>query len=326
MRRKGKLKMDKDLKIIYSIWILGVLITMFLPLVSSSPALTDNLLSYWKLDDDLATTNVIDSLDVNDGTASQNTNLFSVAGKIDKAFNYTMSNELVNITGFTSTSQNYTFTFWANRRNIDFIFDYHVVTGNRIAITLGRWATDGQLTFYTDDETPESFGADAYLNTNQWYFLAITLDATGGTGEGFVNGSSVGELPYTGQDIGGQVHIGCCRTPTYNEFDGEIDEFGIWERVLTDAEILELYNSGSGLTYPFAAADTCTCAGLNEDWEIDMSDYCNITDSCDLGTGTLSFTGAGTTKCDAVIKTTNLGDPGASGLLSILDNCTIYVS
>ena len=77
--------------------------------------------------------------------------------------------------------------------------------------------------------------------------------------------------------------------------------------------------------YTEGAADTCTCTGLNNNWEIDMSDYCNITDACDLGTGTLSFTGEGITRCDAQIDTTNLGDPGAGGSLYILDDCWINI-
>ena len=74
-----------------------------------------------------------------------------------------------------------------------------------------------------------------------------------------------------------------------------------------------------------APVDTCTCAGAGNDWEINHSDYCNITDACDLTTGTLSFTGTGITKCDAVIKTTNLGDPGATGILKILSDCLIWI-
>ncbi|KKL54052.1 hypothetical protein LCGC14_2269270, partial [marine sediment metagenome] len=65
------------------------------------------------------------------------------------------------------------------------------------------------------------------------------------------------------------------------------------------------------------AGDTCTCAGLNNDWEIDHLDACNIVDDCDLGTGTLTFINTGTTTCDAQIDTTNLGDPGAGGILQI---------
>ena len=41
--------------------------------------------------------------------------------------------------------------------------------------------------------------------------------------------------------------------------------------------------------------DSCTCAGLNTDWEINMTDYCNITLNCDLGTGMLNFIATGVT-------------------------------
>lgn len=72
--------------------------------------------------------------------------------------------------------------------------------------------------------------------------------------------------------------------------------------------------------------DTCTCAGLNENWEIDHSDNCIITEDCDLGTGKLSFTGSGTTTCDARIDTTEMGDIGDGGQLNINDECLIMIS
>ena len=77
--------------------------------------------------------------------------------------------------------------------------------------------------------------------------------------------------------------------------------------------------------YEAPSVDTCTCAGAGNDWEIDHSDYCNITDACDLTTGTLSFTGTGITRLNSTIKTTNLGDPGATGILKILSNCLIWI-
>ena len=67
----------------------------------------------------------------------------------------------------------------------------------------------------------------------------------------------------------------------------------------------------------YGAADTCTCTGLNQDWEINMSDYCVIIDDCNLGTGTLNFTGIGNCTINAVIDTTDLGDPGSNATLWI---------
>jgi hypothetical protein len=40
-------------------------------------------------------------------------------------------------------------------------------------------------------------------------------------------------------------------SPT-SEFNGRVDETGVWTKVLTAQEITDLYNSGSGLTYPFS--------------------------------------------------------------------------
>ena len=71
--------------------------------------------------------------------------------------------------------------------------------------------------------------------------------------------------------------------------------------------------------------DTCSCPSLNENWETDMSDYCNITTNCDLGTGGLNFTGIGETRCNATINTVDLGDTGSSGILYIQDNCLINI-
>jgi len=77
--------------------------------------------------------------------------------------------------------------------------------------------------------------------------------------------------------------------------------------------------------YETGVSDTCTCPGSGENWEVDMSDFCVISEACDLGTGTLSFTGAGWCKCNASVDTINLGDPGASGILYIQDSCKITI-
>ncbi len=40
-------------------------------------------------------------------------------------------------------------------------------------------------------------------------------------------------------------------TYEFDSLNGSMDEFGIWNRGLTDNEVLELYNSGNALRYPF---------------------------------------------------------------------------
>ena len=78
-------------------------------------------------------------------------------------------------------------------------------------------------------------------------------------------------------------------------------------------------------TWTCESTDTCTCPGLNNNWEIDMADSCTISTNCDLGTGKLTFIGTGSTICNAVIETTDMGDPGAGAILYIGSSCIIYV-
>ncbi len=71
--------------------------------------------------------------------------------------------------------------------------------------------------------------------------------------------------------------------------------------------------------------DTCTCAGLNNNWEVNMEDFCDIVDDCDLGTGKLSFINSGNFTVDAIINTTDMGDPGSGGIIWMNDEGFIEV-
>ena len=72
--------------------------------------------------------------------------------------------------------------------------------------------------------------------------------------------------------------------------------------------------------------DTCICVGLNTNWEVDMADYCVITNDCDLGTGELSFTSTGNFTCDAKIETTDMGDIASGMKIYINDECKIIIN
>jgi len=73
------------------------------------------------------------------------------------------------------------------------------------------------------------------------------------------------------------------------------------------------------------ANDTCTCAGLDTNWEINLTDSCNLTSSCDLGTGDLSFTGAGTFRCNETLEITDMGSLVVDQHVIIQDNCNIII-
>jgi hypothetical protein len=72
---------------------------------------------------------------------------------------------------------------------------------------------------------------------------------------------------------------------TTSNVDWKWDEVGLWDRVLTAAEISTIYNSGNGLAYPFTGVtSTCTYSGTGN-WII--TENCRLTSSVRLQTGYL---------------------------------------
>jgi len=93
------------------------------------------------------------------------------------------------------------------------------------------------------------------------------------------------------------------------------DTYDVWNSTSCDTPFK--YNTTEG--------STCACPAVDNDWEIDMSDHCNITDDCNLGTGTLNFTGTGYMTCNATINTTSMGNLSADQKINVSETCIIYV-
>jgi hypothetical protein len=75
--------------------------------------------------------------------------------------------------------------------------------------------------------------------------------------------------------------------------NGYIDQTDLWGRVLTDSEVTTLYNSGSGLEYPFIPPVTNNCTYVSNNWVIPCSDTCNLTATNLMGKN-ITLYGAGT--------------------------------
>lgn len=78
-----------------------------------------------------------------------------------------------------------------------------------------------------------------------------TLETTASFSGSIGTGSAVLGLGMDITDGGSNVHL-----------VGALDEVGMWSRALSDSEVTQLYNTGTGLTYPFGpAADYLIVAG-----------------------------------------------------------------
>jgi hypothetical protein len=88
---------------------------------------------------------------------------------------------------------------------------------------------------------------------NTWTNIVLSRNA--GTTSFYINGSLDGTFSDEQEFSSQLITIGSVfdfpGDPNTLQYDGNIDEFGFWNRALTGAEITSLYNAGAGKSYPF---------------------------------------------------------------------------
>ena len=97
----------------------------------------------------------------------------------------------------------------------------------------------------SNDGNNQSSIVTGALSADTWYNIVGVYDASEGK-KLYVNGSEVSNDSEKGVYEGtGGFFMGCFEANT-NYFDGRIDEFNLWHRVLTSDNISDFYNSGNG--------------------------------------------------------------------------------
>lgn len=224
----------------------------------TNSTLNNGLVAYWKMDevsgtriDSAPTGSPQDLVDVNTVT--------SVAGKIGNAAFFTAANqELLSHTDTTQLSVNdsaFTISAWVKHTTLvgdQMIAAHWTVASNERSWRLWFNSAAGRYTFSVSPDgisavevSATLFGAPA---TNTWYLVAGIMNTNANTISIAMNGTVNNSLAHaTGiHDSSGQFMIGARETS--NWMDGQIDEVGFWNRVLTTAELSELYNASAGRT------------------------------------------------------------------------------
>ena len=76
--------------------------------------------------------------------------------------------------------------------------------------------------------------------------------------------------------------------------------------LIFESYTIQQYDSGI-LQFQANITDTCTCPGLNQNWEINLEDTCVITSNCNLGTGDITFINEGNITFNAQIIAEQIG-------------------
>lgn len=228
---------------------------------SSFIKLSKSLVGYYKLDN-----NADDALSVNNGT---NIGGVFTTGKINDGCNFNATNRVINVNdtdsfSFVSGSSDLKMSInvWCK---FDSVSGVNTIVTKRDSGTQGEWIFAYNSTFLTIllcIPTAASFIRANYTftpTTGQWYMFTATYDGSKLSSgiKLYVNGALVSSTnsttgSYTGMsNTTSKLLIG--NSYLNNEqFKGTIDEVGIWKnRVLTPSDINKLYNSNSGLSYPF---------------------------------------------------------------------------
>ena len=223
-------------------------------------ALTDDLISYWTLDE--ASGSRADSHSTNHLT-DINT-VTQEAGLINNAARFTRANtERLTSTAAAldlATTDSWSFSAWV-RPTGSFSGYYTLVndgsTGDRKAYLLlvigtGRvWRWSG-------------FDSGLAVADSAWSHVVYTFTSGGvntGTERFYVNGvaggTRTGAVPAPGA---GSFVLGATGAVDHY-LDGRMDEVGFWRRAITAAEVAQLYNSGAGFAYPLAVPQTVFSLG-----------------------------------------------------------------
>lgn len=222
-------------------------------------ALTDSLISYWKLDEASGQRN--DSHGTNHLT--DNNTVTQAAGKINNAASFIFANsESLSVASNASLQCgdiDFTVSAWVwldtiqsqqaivARMGQEFMLDYSLSFGGGLGrfvfrVFQGAGATE-------KDAVADVFGV---ATTNTWYHLLGWHDAALDTAYISVNNGAANTVA-TGGALSSATAVATmigARTIAGQRFlTGRVDEVAFWKRILTAQERADLYNGGAGLAY-----------------------------------------------------------------------------
>lgn len=228
------------------------------------------LTSYWKFDETSGTV-AYDAIGSANGTlrnspawtTGKNNSGISTAGATNKGIDCGANYKWAR-------TQPYTYSVWLNRADLTSqwqriicnlfpiapyqgVFDCFIYTDNKlwIRISFGKGNTLRMSSRISNNTL--------FTSTGIWYHLVVTWDGNGGglasgfkiyiNGIEFTDTTNTNQTPLTDGTSANNFSIGNETEYSKHAFRGILDEVGLWNRVLSQAEVTALYNSGNGLFY-----------------------------------------------------------------------------
>lgn len=235
--------------------------------VTNVNSLLNDLLGYWKLEETSGT--LYDELG-NVNMTSYSSPTYHVTGKLGYAMDFSPSattcirNSGSEIYGLNPNGDEYTIQVWAYLASLPSVVG-RTCTMVRSSLDASPWenivvridttnkptmrftgTSDNNYCFYPYTVTASAWHHYVFIVRGAGTYPIIYVDNNGETGSTLQNGDI---YDVSGSTAG--FNIGNAYGGASISFNGVIDEVAIWRRALTPDEVATLYNSGTGLTYPF---------------------------------------------------------------------------
>ena len=244
-----------------------ILLLFTVVLLAAEPT---GIVAHWKMNDNAATTTVIDSRNTNTGTFSDaggdpSTAAHTTAGKTNSALTFDGTDDFVAVSDSASLDvTTITISAWINRDSGWALAGYVVAkmeddSGGAAAEKQSysvQIRTDGKISFTASLDGSGNLATTTsatLVPVSVWNHIAVTYNIDG-TRKIYANGVSVS---HSGSGGSGALNIGTARLvigarhdvssgSPKQFFKGNIDNVMIFNRALSSSDIKTLYNAGHG--------------------------------------------------------------------------------
>ncbi|MEK0335817.1 MAG: LamG domain-containing protein [Nitrosopumilus sp.] len=266
---------------------------------------TDGIVAHYKMNDNSADTDVLDSKDGNIGTAERNTSLLTtVSGKIGRALVFDGTNDQITIPNKSvlELQEHYTVALWVKITGIEVGISELITSRTTENHFLLRREADDTLRFFdwTGNGSENILISDSALTVDTWYHVMLIRDGTDLTM--YLNNTAQADTETTSGTISysdATIILGAAAGGA-NNLAGTMDDIRIYNIALSASERAAVYNSGTGTETTELFRDTivaidrakfndgtidgCTNAeginGINPD----AMSFDGVDDSIDVGT------------------------------------------
>jgi len=243
-------------------------------------ALATSIVSYWKLDD--ASGNAIDAHASNDGVVTSATQ--GETGILNDCYLFDGTNDYITVPDNSALdidgTKSFSISAWVKTTDTgaEYLFNKRYTDGAGAGWSV--LVNGGYLDTYWKDSTGQTIASTndgTQVNDGDWHHVGLSFNLATGSLTRYVDGSQTGTVDTNTNldDMSNarSFYIGCVDAPA-SFFSGNIDEIGIWAKVLTADEFTELYNGGIPLAYPFLKSKL----NIGDSWKIVEGAQVNIGD------------------------------------------------